>query len=69
MVIKSHEITWFKFHLSHTDPHSNSKKCPNVPPEVKKERRQLLVDMNKTKVKKAANIEEIRAKTVRHNGW
>ena len=27
MVIKSGIITRFKFHLSHTDPHSNSKKC------------------------------------------
>ena len=36
MMIKSDGITRFKFHLSHTDPHSNSKKCPNVPPEVKK---------------------------------
>ena len=35
MVIKSGGITRFKFHLSHTDPHSNSK-CLNVPPEVKK---------------------------------
>ena len=60
MVIKSGGITRFKFHLSHTDPHSNSKKYPNVPPEVKKEMRQLLVEMNKTKAKKATNIEEIR---------
>ena len=43
MVIKSGRISWFKFHLSHTDSHSNSKKCPNVPLEVKKEMRQLLV--------------------------
>ena len=59
MGIKSGEITQFKFHLSHIDPHSNSKKCPNVPLEVKKEIRQLLVEMNKVKAKKAANIEEI----------
>ena len=32
---KSGGITHLKFHLSHTDPHSNTKKCPNVPPEVK----------------------------------
>ena len=57
MVIKSGRITQFKFHLSHTDPHSNNKKCHNVPCEVKKETRQLLVEMNKAKVKKAANIE------------
>ena len=61
MLIKSSGITQFKFHLSHTDPHSNSKKCPNVPPKVKKEMRQLLVQRNKAKAKKAANIEEIRA--------
>ena len=61
MVIKSGGITRFKFHLSHTDPHSNSKKCPNVPPKVKKEIRQLLVEMHKAKAKKTANIEEIRA--------
>ena len=61
MVIKSGGITRFKFHLSHIDPHSNNKKCPNVPPEVKKEMRQLLVEMNKAKAKKAINIEEIRA--------
>ena len=60
MVIKSGRITRFKFHLSHTDPHSNSKKCLNVPPEVKKEMRQLLVERNKAKAKKATNIEEIR---------
>ena len=59
MVIKSRGITRFKFHLSHTNPHSNSKKCPNVPPEVKKETRQLLVERNKAKTKKVANIEEI----------
>ena len=61
MTIKSGGITQFKFHLSHTDPHSNSKKCSNVPPEIKKEMRQLLVEGNKTKAKKAANIEEIQA--------
>ena len=60
MNIKSSGITRFQFHLSHTDPHSNSKKCPNVPSEVKKEMRQLLVERNKAKAKKAVNIEEIR---------
>ena len=39
MVIKNDRITQFKFHLSHTDLHSNSKKCPNVPLEVTKEMR------------------------------
>ena len=61
MVIKSGGITRFKFHLSHTYPHSNSKKCPNVPPEVKKKMRQLFVEGNKAKAKKAVNIEEIRS--------
>ena len=61
MAIKSGGITRFKFHLSHTDRHSNSKKCPNVPLEVKKEMRQLLVEKNKAKAKIAANIEEIRS--------
>ena len=61
MVIKRCRITRFKFHLSHTNPQSNRKKCPNMPPEVKNEMRQLLVERNKTKEKKAANIEEIRA--------
>ena len=42
LVIKSGEITCFKFHLLHSDPHSNTKKCPNVPLEVKQEMRQLL---------------------------
>ena len=40
--IKSGKITHFKFHLSHTNPHSNTKKCPNVPPEVKQEISRLL---------------------------
>ena len=61
MVIKSGGITQFKFHLSHTGPHSNSKKCSNVPLEVKKEMRQLLVEMNKAKANKVANIEEFQA--------
>ena len=61
MVIKSGGITRFKFHLSHTDPHSNNKKCPNVSLEVKKEMRQLLIQRNKAKAKKTADIEEIRA--------
>ena len=35
-------ITRFKFHLSHLDLHSNTKKYPNVPLEVKQEMKQLL---------------------------
>ena len=61
LVIKSGGITRFKFHLSHTDPHSNTKKCPNMPPEVKQEMRQLLDQKNKAKEKKPAYIEEIQA--------
>ena len=61
-VIKSGAITCFKFHLSHSDPYSNTKKCSNVPPEVKQEMRQLLNQKNKAKAKKAADIEKIRAK-------
>ena len=59
--IKSGGITRLKFHLSHTDPHSNTKKCPNVPPEVKQEMKQFLEHKNKEKSKKAADMEEIRA--------
>ena len=59
--IKSGGITRLKFHLSHTDPHSNTKKCPNVPPEVKQEMKQLLEQKSKAKAKKAAHMEEIRA--------
>ena len=59
MIIKSCGVTQFKFHLSHTNPHSDSKKCPNVLLKVKKEMRALLVQMEKAKVKKIANIEEI----------
>ena len=59
--IKSGGITCLKFHLSHTDPHSNTKKCPNVPPEVKQEMKQLLEHKSKSKAKKATNMEGIRA--------
>ena len=61
LVIRSGGITRFKYHISHSDPHSNTKKCPNVSPEVKQEMRQLLDQKNKEKVKKAADIEEIHA--------
>ena len=39
LVIRSGRITRFKFHLSHSDPHFNTKKCQNVPPKVKQEMR------------------------------
>ena len=42
LMIKSGRITHLKFHLSHTGPHSNTKKCPNVMLEVKQEMKQLL---------------------------
>ena len=60
LVIRSGGITRFRFHLS-SDPHSNTKKCPNVPSEVKQKMRQLLDHKNKEKAKKATDIEEIRA--------
>ena len=52
LVIRSDGITRFKYHLSHSDPHYNTKKCSNVPPEVKQEMRQLLDQKNKEKAKK-----------------
>ena len=61
LMIKSGGITRLKFHLSHTDPHSNTKKCPNVPPEAKQEIKQLLEHKSKTKGEKTAHMEEIRA--------
>ena len=61
LVIKSGGITCFQFHLSHTGPNSNIKKCPNVPPEAKQEIRRLLEQKNKTKAKKAVDIEDIRS--------
>ena len=57
----SGEITRLKFHLSHTDLHSNTKKCPNVPSEVKQEMKQLLEHKSKSKAKKAVDMEEIQA--------
>ena len=59
--IKSGEITRLKFHLSHTNLYSNTKKCPNVPPEVKQEMKQLLEQKSKSKVKEAADMKEIRS--------
>ena len=59
LMIKSGRITRFKFHMSHSDPHSNIKKYLNVPPKVKQEMKQFLELKSKAKGKKAANIEEI----------
>ena len=61
-MIKGSGITRFEFHLSHTDLHSNTKKCPNVPSEVKQEMKQLLEQKSKAKAKKTEDMEEIRAK-------
>ena len=58
-MIKSCGITCIKFHMSHMDPHSNAKKCPNVPSEVKQEMKQLLEHKSKTKAKKVVDMEEI----------
>ena len=58
--IKSGGITRLKFHLSHTDPHSNTKKYPNVSLKVKQEMKQLLEQKSKSKAKKATNMEKIR---------
>ena len=59
--MKSGGITQFKFHLTHNDPHNNTKKCPRVPPEVKEEIQLLVHDKNKAKAKKTSDIQEIRA--------
>lgn len=37
LVMKSGGITRLKFHLSHVNPHSNSKKCLNMPLEMKQQ--------------------------------
>ena len=62
LMIKSGEITRLKFHMSHTDPHSNTKKYPNMSSEVKQEMKQLLEQKSKTKTIKTADMEEIQAK-------
>ena len=59
--MKSGGITQFKFHLTHNDPHNNTKKCPRVPPEVKEDIQLLVHDKNKAKTKKTVDIQEIRA--------
>ena len=64
LMIKSSGITRFKFHMSHTDPHSNTKKCPNMPPEVKQEMNQLLEQKSKAKAKKTMDMSII----TWHNG-
>ena len=61
LMIKSGRIARFKFRLSHTDSHSNTKKCPNVQSKVKQEMKQLLEQKSKAKAKKTTDMEEIRA--------
>ncbi|RVW88271.1 hypothetical protein CK203_038651 [Vitis vinifera] len=61
LVMKNGGIMRFKSHLTHKDPHNNTKKCPRVPPEVKEEIRSLVHDKKKARAKKNANIEDIRS--------
>ncbi|KAH6823718.1 hypothetical protein C2S53_004454 [Perilla frutescens var. hirtella] len=60
LVHQSGGITFFKYHLSHTDLRKNSRKCSNVPPEVKQEIRNLLKMKDHAKQKKAEKMKEIR---------
>ncbi|RVW22552.1 hypothetical protein CK203_105655 [Vitis vinifera] len=59
--MKSGGMMRFKSHLTHKDPHNNTKKCPRVPPEVKEEIRLLVHDKQKAKAKKNVDIEDIRS--------
>ena len=52
LVMKSGDISWFKYHLAHRDPNSNTKKCLSVPPEVKEEIREMLHEKVKQKQRK-----------------
>ena len=61
LLMKSGGITRFKFHLTHNDPHNNTKKCLRVPPEVKEEIRLMMHDKNKAKTIKVVDIQEIHA--------
>ena len=60
LLIKSECITRFKFHLLHTNPHSNTKKCPRVFSDIKEEIQEILHKKTKAKAKKTIDIEEIR---------
>ncbi|RVW61642.1 hypothetical protein CK203_066191 [Vitis vinifera] len=59
LLMKSGGITLFKFHLTHNDPHNNTKKSPRVPLEMKEEIRLTVHDKNKAKAKKVVDIQEI----------
>ena len=37
LLMKSGDISRFKYHLAYRDPNNNTRKCPTVPPEVKEE--------------------------------
>ena len=50
LVMKSGDISRFKYHLAHRDPNNNTKKCLSVPPEVKEEiRSQITVNIRESK--------------------
>ena len=61
LLIKSGGITRFKFHLSNTNPHSNTKKFHRVSPKVKEEIWELLHKKTKAKTKKVGYIKDIHA--------
>ena len=58
--MKNGGITRFKFHLAGNDPRKNSKQCPNVSLEGRKEIVQLLRKKEIEKKKKEAMFEDIR---------
>ncbi|XP_060673906.1 uncharacterized protein LOC132804042 [Ziziphus jujuba] len=58
--MQSDGMTRLKYHLAHSDPKSNVKKCPNVPPEVKKEIYHYLRKKEHAKLKKKTMEEDIR---------
>ena len=58
-MIKTRDITWFKYHLLYSNLNSNTKKCLIVPPKVKQDIRELLHQKSKSKAKKVVAIHEI----------
>ena len=68
LMIKNGGITRFKFHLSHIDPYSNTKKCPNVLLEVKQDMKQLLEQKSKAKAKKSYGYGRNSSRITKHNG-
>ena len=53
LLMKSGGIIRFKFHLSHINPHFNTKKCSRVPLEEKEELRELLHKKKQSKSKES----------------